>query len=76
MLNAVGIDVSKGKSTISVLQPGGTVLKRPFDVVHSSSSLNNLSRFIQHLDGETRARVGITSQSSIPSMMPGSLAVP
>lgn len=35
MFNAVGIDVSKGKSTVSVLQPGGTVVKKPFNVVHS-----------------------------------------
>lgn len=54
MTNAVGIDVSKGKSTVSVLQPGGTVFKKPFDVLHSSSALNELSWFIQHLDGETR----------------------
>lgn len=26
MYNAVGIDVSKGKSTVAVLQPGGTVM--------------------------------------------------
>ena len=66
MLNAVGIDVSKGKSTVSVLQPGGTVLKRPFDVVHSSSSLNNLSRFIQHLDGETRVVMECTGRYHEP----------
>lgn len=66
MLNAVGIDVSKGKSTVSVLQPGGTVLKNPFDVVHSSSSLNNLSRFIQHLDGETRVVMECTGRYHEP----------
>lgn len=32
MYNAVGIDVSKGKSTVTVLQPGGTVIRKPFDV--------------------------------------------
>ena len=26
MYNAVGIDVSKGKSTIAVLQPGGVIV--------------------------------------------------
>ena len=36
MYNAVGIDVSKGKSTIAVLQPGGTVIRKPFDVSHPS----------------------------------------
>ncbi len=32
MYNAVGIDVSKGKSTIAVLQPGGVIVRKPFDV--------------------------------------------
>ena len=43
MLNAVGIDVSKGKRTVLVLQRGGTVLTKPFYVLHSSSALNKLS---------------------------------
>ncbi|EHF07247.1 hypothetical protein HMPREF1020_00839, partial [Clostridium sp. 7_3_54FAA] len=36
MYNAVGIDVSKGKSTIAVLQPGGAIVRKPFDVFHTS----------------------------------------
>ena len=28
MLNAVGIDVSKGRSTVAVLQPGGVVVRK------------------------------------------------
>ena len=32
MLNAVGIDVSKGKSTIAVLRPAGEIVRKPFDV--------------------------------------------
>lgn len=34
MLNAFGI-VSKGKSTVAVLQADGTIIKKTFDVVHS-----------------------------------------
>jgi len=30
-MNAVGIDVSKGKSTVTVLQPFGVVIAEPFD---------------------------------------------
>ncbi len=37
MLNAVGIDVSKGRSTVAVLQPGDIVVRKPFDVYHKSS---------------------------------------
>ena len=28
MLSAVGIDVSKGKSTVAVLQPGSTIVRK------------------------------------------------
>ena len=43
MYNAVGIDVSKGKSTVAVLQPSGTVIRKPFDVSHTSQNLNELA---------------------------------
>ena len=43
MYNAVGIDVSKGKSTVAVLQPGGTVIRKPFDVSHTSQNLHELA---------------------------------
>ena len=32
MYNAVGIDVSKGKSTVAVLQPAGVIIRKPFNV--------------------------------------------
>lgn len=54
MYNAVGIDVSKGKSTVAVLQPGGTVIRKPFDVFHTSHSLNELTNYLDTLDGDTR----------------------
>ena len=49
MYNAVGIDVSKGKSTVTVLQPGGTVIRKPFDVSHTSQNLNELAKFLDSL---------------------------
>ena len=32
---SVGIDVSKGESTVCVMKPGGEVLKPPFKMLHS-----------------------------------------
>ena len=55
MLNAVGIDISKGKSTVTVLQPGGVSLRKPFDVTHSFSGLNGLKDYVFSLDDDTRA---------------------
>ena len=53
-MNAVGIDVSKRKSTVAILRPGGEIVKKPFDVPHLSSDFRSLTRLIQDLDGETR----------------------
>ena len=53
-MNAVGIDVSKGKSTVAVIQPFGVVIAEPFDVFHTDSSLKVLVRFIKSLSGETK----------------------
>ena len=54
MLNAVGIDVSKGKSTVAVLRPAGEIVRKPFDVKHTPKELSALSSYIEKLDGETR----------------------
>lgn len=53
-MNAVGIDVSKGKSTVAVIQPFGVIVAEPFDVFHTDSGLKELVSFIKSLSGETR----------------------
>ena len=53
-MNAVGIDVSKGKSTVAVIQPFGVVIAEPFDVFHTDSDLKELVRFIKSLSGKTK----------------------
>lgn len=54
-MNAVGIDVSKGKSTVAVIQPFGVVIAEPFDVLHTKSDLKELVKYIKSLPGETKA---------------------
>ena len=66
MYNAVGIDVSKSKSTVAVLQPGGTVVRKPFDVTHSSRGLSDLADYILSLEGETRAVMECTGRYHEP----------
>ena len=66
MYNAVGIDISKGKSTIAVLQPGGTVVRKPFDVKHSSSDLKSLVDYISSLEGDTKAVLECTGRYHEP----------
>ena len=53
-MNAVGIDVSKGISTVAVVRPGGEIVKMPFDVAHTTVELNKLAEFIHSLDNETK----------------------
>ncbi|MDE6790067.1 MAG: IS110 family transposase [Ruminococcus sp.] len=53
-MNAVGIDVSKGKSTVAVIQPFGVVVAEPFDVFHTDNDLKELVKYIKSLLGETK----------------------
>ena len=57
MYNAAGIDVSKGRSTVSVLQPGGIVVRKPFTVFHTVSSLKEFTDYIRVLHGFRRNSV-------------------
>ena len=66
MYNAVGIDVSKGKSTIAVLQPGGVIIRKPFDVEHSISGLRDLTDYILSLEGDTKAVLECTGHYHEP----------
>ena len=53
-MNAVGIDVSKGKSMIAIMRPLGEVVAIPFEVGHTVAELNELARFILKINGETK----------------------
>ena len=53
-MNAVGIDISKGKSMVSVIRPLGEVVAKPFPVCHTGSELKELADYLKSLDGETR----------------------
>ena len=53
-MNAVGIDVSKGRSTIAVVKPFGEIVAKPFEVRHTKSGMNDLVNYLNTLDGECR----------------------
>ena len=42
-MNAVGIDVPKGKSTVAILRPMGEVVQAPIDVSHDAVSMERLA---------------------------------
>lgn len=51
---AVGIDVSKGKSTLAVRRPGGEVALTPFQVEHDASGLSGLIKTLRGISGDIR----------------------
>lgn len=53
-MNAVGIDVSKGKSTVCIMRPFGEVVASPFEVIHTGSELSALAKRLKSLRGETK----------------------
>ncbi len=61
-MNAVGIDVSKGKSTVAVLRPFGEIVAEPFDVIHNDDDLNSLINRIKSLSGETKVVMEYTGK--------------
>lgn len=65
-MNAVGVDVSKGKSMVAVMRPFGVVVLSPFEVSHSSSELSKLARLLKSLDGESRVVLESTGNYHAP----------
>ncbi len=61
-MNAAGIDVSKGKSMVSVRRPFNEIAAKPFEVRHTGSELKQLADYLKSLDGETRAVIEHTGR--------------
>jgi transposase len=53
-MNAVGIDVSKGKSMVAILRPYGEIISTSFEIKHTSSDINALVQQIKSVEGESR----------------------
>ena len=65
-MNAVGIDVSKGKSTVAIMRPFGEIYRTPFDVSHTGSELSDLAKLLKSLPGETRVVMEATGSYHAP----------
>lgn len=63
---SVGIDVSKGKSTVCVLKPYGEIVCKPFEVQHVEKDLEEFHRLLQRLDGEIRIVMEATGIYHLP----------
>lgn len=63
---SVGIDVSKGKSTVCIMKPCGEVLKSPFEMLHSMESILRLVKLIKSYDEEVRVVLEDTGHYHLP----------
>ena len=65
-MNSVGIDISKGRSTVAVMRPFGEVVISPFEVRHTDSELSKLAKQLKSLGGETRVVMEATGNYHAP----------
>ena len=63
---SVGIDVSKGKSMVCIMKPGGEVLRSPFEMLHSMESILHLIKLINSYDEEVRVILENTGHYHLP----------
>lgn len=63
---SVGIDVSKGKSTVSVMKPFGEIVKSPFDVMHTKEDITNLIKLIKSYNEDVRVILEDTGHYHLP----------
>lgn len=63
---AVGIDVSKSKSTVAILDSYGTVLATPFIMAHTQAEMNALITRLKELDGPVTILMEYTGHYHYP----------
>ena len=49
-MNAVGIDVSKGKSMVAIMRPFGEIVSTPFEIKHTASDIHSLVELINSVE--------------------------
>ena len=64
--NAVGIDVSKGKSMVCIERPMGEIVFSPFEIKHTKSDVDRLIKRIQGLNGDTKIVMESTGRYPLP----------
>lgn len=63
---SVGVDISKGKSTVCILKPYGEIVCSPFEVKHVEKELEDLAGLLNKLDGEIRVVMEATGVYHLP----------
>ena len=63
---AVGIDVSKGKSTVAILNGDGSMRAHPYEMNHSKAELDALIKYIKAVDDQPIILMEPTSHYHYP----------
>jgi transposase len=65
-MTSVGIDVSKGKSTVCILRPYGEVVASPYEIQHTEPEIRALVSHIRSMKGEVRIIMEATGAYHLP----------
>ena len=63
---SVGIDVSKGKSTVCILKPYGEIVSKPFNIQHTEHDLHELSTMLNRFEDEVKVVLEATGTYHLP----------
>ena len=63
---SIGIDVSKGKSTVCGMKPGGEIVYAPFEVQHTREGMSELVSLLRGSGEEVRAVLESTGSYHCP----------
>lgn len=61
-MNAIGFDVSKGKSTIAIMRPYDEIVASPFEINHTEEGFKELTLIIKQLHDKTRIVIEYTGK--------------
>ena len=63
---SIGIDVSKGKSTVCIIKPYGEILCSPYEIYHTETILSELSNSILKFKEGTKVVAEATGYYHLP----------
>ena len=63
---SVGIDVSKGKSTVCAMKPYGEIVASPFEIQHTETDLKSLCDMFRRMNDEVRVVMEATGIYHLP----------
>ena len=66
---SVGIDVSKDKSMVCFMKPGGEILIKPFEILHTTTDVDNLINLINNFNEEVKVVLESTGHYHLPVMI-------